>query len=119
MGSHAHCPVVHGSDKHPKKLILAAADFAEEIEDEDGNKAEPPPELILAWQVQQWGYVAVFGDQPMPANMLRRMSACLNYYNATISYIAGSHNIAEWARANPVHLKMTTTIREMRTNHDR
>lgn len=56
----------------------------------------------------------MFGDRPVPANLLYRMTACLNYYDATISFLANADQAAAWARHNPVHLRMMQTIREMR-----
>ena len=92
---------------------MAGADYAE-FGDEYGD--EPPPELLLAWQVEQWGSVAVFGAREIPANLLRRMSSCLNVYKAFLSYVAGSNNIAKWATANPVYLEIVTMVREIRKN---
>lgn len=101
------CRSVPGGNNDPKKLILAAADFAE------GDNTEPPPELFLAWQVEQWGAEAVFGTV-VPARLLMRMSASVNVYNAFTNYIAGSHQAAEWARSHPAQLRIVQSVREMR-----
>lgn len=119
MGGDPGRTVVQRGDHHPKKLILAAADYADGYRDDDDNPLPPPPELVLAWQVQQWGHAAVFGNQPIPARTMRCMSACLNYYNATLSFKAGSFQAAEWAKQNPSQLKLVTHIREMRTHDGR
>lgn len=72
---------------------------------------------MLAWQVQRWGHAAVFGNKPLPVNLMYRMSACLNYYDVTLSFLANAQNASEWSRHNPEHLKMLQTIREMRTKY--
>jgi len=95
---------------------VAAADFAEGYTDEDGNKLPPPPELVLAWQVEQWGATAIFGSHEIPVRLLRRMSNALNVYKAFSSYTAGSNNAAEWARSHPVYLDVVRHIRELRKN---
>lgn len=95
---------------NPKKLIMAVADHAEFDE-------PPPPELSVAFQVEQWGADTVYGH-PLPAKMLRRMSACLNIYGAIKSYQAGSYRLADWAQAHPGQAKIVTQIREMREQND-
>lgn len=92
--------------------MLAAADCAED------DEAPVPPELTIAWQVERWGADAVFGE-PIPARLLRRMNVSSNVYNAFLSYQAGAHRLAEWARANPVHLSIVTQIRQMRLDNAR
>ncbi len=99
--------VVPLCDPSPKKLILAAADCAENVD------AQPPPELILAWRIERWGAGAVF-DGPIPAKLLARMGAAQNVYNAFMSYKAGSGNFAKWAELNPQHFALVAEIREMR-----
>ena len=100
-------------DPSPKKLILAAADCAEGVTDENGVPVQPPPELILAWRIERWGAGAVF-DGPIPAKLLARMGAVQNVYNAFMSYKAGSGNFAKWAELNPQHFAIVAEIREMR-----
>lgn len=101
------------SGRNPKKLILAVADYAEGYTDDDDSPLPPPPELVLAFQTEQWGAPAVFGGQ-IPVKLLRRMSACLNVNNAIMSYKAGSHRLADWARAHPKQADLIVSIREMR-----
>ena len=72
---------------------------------------------MLAWQVQRWGHAAVFGDHPIPVNLMFRMSASLNYYDVTNGFLANAQHAAEWAKHNPSHLKMLQKIREMRTQN--
>jgi hypothetical protein len=94
------------------------ADSAEGFTDENDNPAPPPPELSIAFQVDQWGADAVYGH-PLPAKLLRRMTACLNVYQAIKSYQAGSYRLADWARAHPQQAQIVTQIREMRAQNDR
>lgn len=112
-----NCRTLSGSDRNPKKLILAAADFAEGYTDDDDNPLPAPPELMMAFQVEQWGQ-AVY-SRPLPAQMLRRMTVTLNVYNAVKSYQAGSLHLADWARSNPTAAKMIAEIRELRQANDR
>ena len=119
MGSRPNRFVVPASHGDTKKLILAVADFAEYGNNPNREPDEPifrpPPELLLAWKVQEWGSLAVFGNQEIPAGLLNRMTTALNVYRAVISYIAGSNaNFAEWAAKNPGYLEIVTDIREMR-----
>ena len=93
------------------------ADFCEEVEDEHGNKALPPLELTIAWQVERWGAVSVFGLSPVPARLLKRMAVASNIYCAFESYKAGSHRLADWAKANPAHAQIVTEIRELRLSN--
>lgn len=94
---------------HPKKLITAAADYAEE-------GGQPPYELLIAWQVERWGASAVFGAEAVPLNLLLRMSAALNVYNAHRSFLLGSGNVAQWAEANPSQFEIVASVRRMRQN---
>ncbi len=106
--------VVQRGNQYPKKLILAAAACTENSEDDDEERTPPPPELRLAWQVEQWGKEAVLGDGAVSANLLARMTAARNVYNAFVSFRAGSDRLADWARANPVYSQIVTNIRRMR-----
>lgn len=99
--------IVFGSDTRPKKLILAAAECAE------NKDAPPPPELVLAWRVLRWGAGAVFAGE-IPARLLTRMSVAVNTYNAFESYKAGSGNFAKWAEMNPSQFSIVADVREMR-----
>jgi hypothetical protein len=92
---------------------LAVADYAEGYTDDDDNPLPPPPELVIAFQVDQWGASAVY-DGSLSVKLLRRMSACLNTYNAVNSYKAGSNRLADWARAHPKQADLIVSIREMR-----
>jgi hypothetical protein len=98
---------ISGSDDNPKKLILAAAACAED------DQAPVPPELTLAWQVERWGAEAVYSG-PIPVRLLRRMNASSNIYSAFMSYQAGMHRLADWARANPSPSRIVNEIRTMR-----
>lgn len=95
-----------GSDQSPKKLILAAADCAE-------FDTPPPPELVLAWQVQRWGAPAVFAGE-IPAHTLKLMAAAANVHAAFESYKAGSARFADWAQAHPTQFGIVADVREMR-----
>ena len=99
--------VVPRCDPSPKKLILAAAECAED------KDAPPPPELILAWRVQRWGAAAVF-DGELPAMLLNHMTVALNTYSAFESYKAGSSDFARWAESNPLQFAIVAEVREMR-----
>lgn len=63
--------------------------------------------------MERWGSDAVLGRE-IPVRLLRRMTACSNVYAAMASYIAGSHRLADWARANPTYLQIVMNIRLMR-----
>jgi len=89
------------------------ADYAEGYTDDDDNPLPPPPELVMAFQVEKWGAAAVFSG-PLPVKTLRRMSACLNIHSAISSYEAGSHRLADWARTHPQQADLIVSIREMR-----
>jgi hypothetical protein len=102
----------------PKKLILAAADCAEDATDKNDNPIPPPPELSLAWQFERWGVEAVLPG-PLPVRLLRRMNACLNVYTAFQSYQAGKYRLADWGKANPSHLQIVSEIRLMRMQNAR
>lgn len=97
-------------------MILAAAAYAEGDTDENDIPLPPPPELVLAFQVEQWGAEAAYGKE-IPAQLLRRMGTCLNVYNAFISYVAGSLRAAEWAAANPVKFGIVAKVRELRKQY--
>jgi hypothetical protein len=91
----------------PKKLILAAADCAENPD------AVPPPELALAWRIERWGASANYNGE-IPMRLLRRMAAALNVYAAFSSYQHGSARLADWARHNPMYSKIVWDVRAMR-----
>jgi len=57
-------------------LILAAADCAL-------GKAEPPPELKMAWDADAFGIPPYKGSRAeQPAGLLDKMRKCMNVYNA-------------------------------------
>lgn len=90
---------------------MASADYAEAIE-----RATPPYELSLAFQLEKWGVSAVWNGR-VPFNLLKRMSAAKNVYDAFISYRAGMRNAARWAEQNPSALDIVTMIRELRERY--
>lgn len=94
-------------------MILAAAAFAEGLEDVNGNKVPPPPELLLALKIEQWGVSMLFSE-PLPIGEIRRMTAALNVYRAFISFRSGAHNSASWAQSHPGDLDIITSVRELR-----
>ena len=102
--------IVPRCDPSPKKLILAAAECAED------KDAPPPPELVLAWRVERWGAGSVF-EGAIPVKLLTRMSVLSNIYNAFLSYKAGSSNFAKWAEMNPHYFAIVAEIREMRKQY--
>lgn len=106
------CPPRNGAicrgGHNPKKLILAAADYAED------NNAQPPPELTLAWTLERWGALAISGE--LPAGLLKRMTACLNVYDAFRSCSAGASRLADWSESNPQQARIVTSVLQMRKN---
>ncbi len=71
---------------------MAAADCAQ--------YGEPaPPELRLAWRIQQWGPPNSDGWGEWPAGQIDRLSAVLNVYNAMAAY-AGNAS-ADWLDRHP------------------
>lgn len=100
--------VVFDINNHSKKLILAAADCAEGIEG-----SLPPPELVLAWQIERWGASSVMSGE-LPANLLKRMTAVSNTFNAFESFKAGSARFADWATSHPFYFNIVAEVREMR-----
>lgn len=94
---------------NPPKLILAAADFAEYGE-------EPPPELLQAFRVEQWGFAALYSE-PLPAGEIRRMTTALNVYRAHLSFLSGSHQAARWAESHPNELAIVQSVRELRKDY--
>lgn len=104
------CPSCDGAicrgGHYPKKLILAAADYAED------DNAQPPPELTLAWTLERWGALAMNGE--LPAGLLKRMTACLNVYEAFRSYSAGASRLADWSESNPQQARIVTSVMQMR-----
>lgn len=116
MDSRTGGHLVRGSYHDPKKLILAAAACSENQDDENGNPIQPPPELTLAWQVEQWGGQAVMGGE-IPAQTLRRMTVLKNVYTAFQSYRAGKYRLAQWVQANPTQYDIVARVRQMRTDN--
>lgn len=90
--------------------MIAAADAAQYGE-------PPPPELRLAWRIQQWGPPDGNGWNDWPAGQLDRMSAVLNVYNAMMAYVGGSGNV-EWMDANPAAARTVTRITKWRMELD-
>ena len=88
--------------------MTGAADAAED------DEAPVPVELTTAWNIERYGVAAVLGKKELPVKMMRRMNAALNVYNAFVSYNAGKHRLADWARAHPHYLKIVGDIRELR-----
>jgi hypothetical protein len=88
-------------------MILAAADCAE-------RNGPPPPELVLAWQVEQWRALPDEGGlRDQEAGLLERMSAALNTYRA-ISGWRGSSAWAQWAKDNPGGWRMVEIVLKLR-----
>jgi hypothetical protein len=89
-------------------MILAAALCAE-------GKAEPPPELRLAWQCNRFRALPLGGGVlEQPAGLLDRMDALLTTWRAWLSWSrrkAGHEG--EWAEQHPAEWKIVEHILEM------
>lgn len=94
-------------DVNPKKLILAAADYAE------NNTTQPPPELSLGWTFERWGVQAYGAD--VPAVLLYRAATLLNVYNAFASERMAD-NLVKWAEQYPMYADTVTRVRKMRND---
>jgi hypothetical protein len=116
MDFSTHSRAIRRSIDNPKSLALAAAAYAEGLEDEYGNKALPPPELTLAWQVERWGADAVLGAV-IPVRLLRRMNATTNIYGAFMSFELGKKRVVEWANRHPKEYEIVHEIRTLRIQH--
>lgn len=86
--------------------MLAVAAYAEYDD-------EPPPELLQAFRVEQWGAAALFSE-PIPAGEAHRMSVCLNVYKAFMSYRANAKNAAQWAQNYPAAVDIVSNVRKLR-----
>lgn len=113
MGGVRGCRVVQRDSANPKRLILAVANYAEGLREDDDTPCKPPPELVLAWRIEQFGSEAVLG-RVLYADELSKMTTCVNVYSAVSSFRVNSINAAEWARRNPSQLKIVSKIRELR-----
>ena len=93
--------------------MLSVADYAEGLTDDEGNEILPPPDLLQAFRVEQWGAAALY-DEPIPAGEIHRMTVCLNVYKAFLSYRAGSNDLPRWVQSNPQASEIVMDIRRMR-----
>ena len=100
-------PVRDRGPARPKKLILAAADAAEQ-------SGEPPSELRYAWLCQTWGALPKSGGMDdQDAGQMLRMNALRNVYRVMrAAYEAKS--MTEWAEANYEDFKVWVSVDEMR-----
>ncbi|MHB0922609.1 MAG: hypothetical protein ACYC3H_01415 [Bellilinea sp.] len=101
---------LRGGDQHPPGLILAAAACGED------PRAEPPPELRLAWQA--FGFHALpeaGGLLDQPAGLLTRMTRIYNVWLAFKSYSQrdlSKHK--EWVETNPALYETILRVKRLR-----
>ena len=92
-------------------MILAAAAYAE-----DAKKNAPPPELLLAFQAEQWGVLPEPGGlRDQRIGELDRLTAALNVYRAMKSYKdCPPKDRSSWHKNNPQAHDIWRDILDMR-----
>jgi hypothetical protein len=111
VGRRAGRRVGHFEAAHPKKLILAAADAAEE----QGN---PPPLLRKAWLCEKWGTLPRAGglDDQDAAEFLTMNTLHHVYQVMHAAYKAES--LAKWAEQHYQDYKTWVLVDELRRADD-
>ncbi len=96
-------------------MILAAAECAR------NPKAQPPPELRLAWQAVSYHTLPEAGgllDQP--AGLLSRMTSLYNVWTSYRAYDRRNLNKAkEWIDANPDLYETVIRVNRMRASMEK
>ena len=106
MAGPADCRSLCQRGRDPKKLIRAAADYAE------GN-GPTPPELQLYWQCRDLNALPYAGgvlDQP--AGLVQRMRAANNVYQAQKAFM--SMRLPDFHRRYPDGMKLVQQVYKLR-----
>ena len=95
-------------------LILAAAEAGKD------GEAPPPPELVLAWQCQEWHALPRAGGLwEQPAGLMSRLRTLSEVYRAHQAYQHKRQDEASWSLEHPGWFGIVVDVDEMRRKHGR